>query len=200
MNNDVDQGIRFGTWSDSTSRLLYHDIMPVLLNGIDTSGRVGDLGGGNGLLREWFTKLVTIDNDVTKQPDIVDDILTHVGTYDLIVLRYVLHYLTDEQVSALLEPLCSYLNGPFLVIQFVNDNVFDKQRNSVNEVKFFRTEYQLLRLLAPTPSTTTSWRVLDRKRVDYRVQAEFYRNRLGNPGGYAHDEAVVGLLLTQEKS
>ena len=36
----IDQGTNFGTWEDTTSRLLYDDAMPAMLNGINTSGNV----------------------------------------------------------------------------------------------------------------------------------------------------------------
>jgi hypothetical protein len=39
------------------------------------------------------------------------------------------------------------------------------------------------------------WRIRDRKRVDFTVRAEFYANRLGNPNGREHGEAVLGLVL-----
>ena len=136
---------------------------------------------------------VTVDTDASKEPDIVADALNYTGTHDLVVMRYVLHYLPDAQVRHLFAHLASYHTGRVLVVQFVNDDLNAKMANSINEVKTFRTEAHLRSLIAP-------WLVIDRKRVEYTVSAEFYRNRLGHPNPSSHDEAVVGLLLTQTGS
>lgn len=186
---NVDQGVTFGLWPDQTSKLIYWDLMPVMLNGVDTSGRVGDLGGGNGIIKTWVPQAVTIDVDETKQPDIVDNILTHVGDYDLVIIRYVLHYLDDHQVRALLRHLSLNHDGQILLIQFVNDDLEAKQANSVNETKWFRREDHLESLIAHTHL------IVDRKSVGYRVGADFYRNRLGHPNPTPHNETVVGYLL-----
>jgi len=186
---NVDQGTRFGTWGDETSQLMYFGIMPVMLNGVNTTGRVGDLGGGNGLLKRWIPDAITIDQDASKEPDIVDDVITHVGEYDLVVIRYVLHYLTNEQVLQLFANLAANHAGPVLLIQFVNDDLEAKYKNSVNETKYFRREHELKSLIANTHTIKT------RKAVEYTVGAEFYRNRLNHPNPTAHQETVVGYLL-----
>jgi hypothetical protein len=184
----IDQGEAFGRWPDPTSRLIYHDVMPALLNGIDTRGRVADYGGANGLLKAFVPGAVSIDIDASKAPDVVADITTHQGDYDLIVIRYVLHYLTDDQVTGLFRHLASFHRGRILLIQFVNDDKAAKLANSVNETKVFRTEAELLALLGP-------WRVIDRKRLDYEVTARFYRERLHHPNPTPHQEGVVALRL-----
>ena len=49
---NIDQGTNFGTWEDTTSKLLYDDAMPAMLNGVNTEGKVLDYGGANGLLKK----------------------------------------------------------------------------------------------------------------------------------------------------
>lgn len=186
----ADQGAAFGTWPDPTSRLLYADVMPVMLNGLDTGGlSVVDLGGGNGLLKQWIPQAVTVDVDQEKHPDVLADLLTWEGLADLIVLRYVLHYLDDSQVTGLFAEMALWHPGQVLVIQFVNDDIPAKEANSVGETAWFRSESDLMALISP------AWEVQSRKRVEYQVTREFYANRLGNPNGTAHEEAVIGLLL-----
>lgn len=184
----VDAGPLFGHWADETSRLIYHDAMPALLSGTDTSGRVLDLGGGNGLARAWFPRLTTVDSDPTKAPDVLADICTYMpGTaYHRVLLRYVLHYLPDDAVRALMAHLTKWHRGELTVIQFVNDDLDAKYANSVNETKWFRTEEQLLALLAP-------WQPVHRVAVEYDVTPDFYRNRLAHPSPTGHPERVVAL-------
>lgn len=190
----TDQGPTFGTWGDPTSRLIYHDAMPALLSGIDRSGTTLDLGGGNGLLREWFDQVVTVDKDPAKQPDVLADVLGYAPTdkvYDRVVLRYVLHYLNDTEVRDLLANIAGYHHGDLVVIQFVNDadTLEAKYANSVNETKWFRSEWHLLTLL------TQRWTVHQRVALGYDVDPEFYRNRLGHPNPTGHAETVVAYLM-----
>lgn len=189
MRHEEDQGIAFGLWDDPTARLMYHDIMPLALSGIDTRGRVADYGGANGLLKQWIPHSISVDYDASKNPDICEDICAHVGDYDLIVMRYVLHYMPDPVVRQLFRHLGMFHNGRVLVVQFVNENLDDKVRNSWGEVKHFRTEAQLKRLLSP-------FGIVSRKAVEYRVGADFYRWRLQHPAPFAHDETVVIYELT----
>jgi hypothetical protein len=191
MSLRVDQGSNFGKWDNETARLMYSDVMPALLNGVKTGGSVVDLGGGNGLLKEWIPLAVTVDSDKTKNPDITADILEYEGNHDLVVIRYVLHYLPDVKVKQFFNHLSGYHSGQVLVIQFVNEDIQAKLANSVNEVKYFRTESQLLKLLSP-------YRVSSRKKIEYTVSPDFYRQRLGHTNPTAHEEAVVGLLLERE--
>jgi hypothetical protein len=196
---DVDQGTRFGSWTDPTSRLIYHDVMPVMLTGIDPRLQVLDLGGGNRLLQQWLPYSIAVDVDPSKEPDVVADVLTYTPRVapDLVVMRYLLHYLTDAQVVELLRHVDTYHDGPVLVIQFVNDG-FDlelKRRNSINEVKHFRNEGHLLSLVGLGGPRFLRRRVA----VEYEVTAEFYRNRLGNPDGVTHNETVVSYLLTKDQ-
>lgn len=191
MHHSEDQGEAFGRWPNVTARLMYHDIMPIALNGIDTSGRVADLGGANGLMKEWIPQAVTVDYDDTKSPDICEDILQHVGDYDLITLRYVLHYMPDDVVRKLLYHIRQYHKGRVLVIQFANDDLAAKQANSVGETKFFRTTIDTMKLL------TEYWRVASAKAVDYVVDADFYRERLNHPSPTAHHETVLIMELAR---
>jgi hypothetical protein len=192
-NFEIDQGVRFGYWDNDTSRLLYRDIMPLCLNGVDTSGRVADFGGANGLLKAFIPQSISIDYDSSKNPDIVDDILVHKGDYDLIVLRYVLHYLDDKKVSELFNHIRSFHKGRILVIQFVNEDLESKTWNSVNEVKWFRNEKETRVLLE------TDWEIMDYKSIDYFVSAQFYRDRLNHPNPKSHRESIAIYYLDKKQ-
>ena len=189
---NIDQGTQFGRWEDETSRLMYFDAMPVLLSGIDTAGVVADYGGGNGLLKQWIPDAISIDTDTSKQPDVVGDVLTHTGNYDLIVMRYLLHYLDVNKIDRLFRHLAAFHSGRVLVIQFVNDDLKAKQANSVNESKTFFTESQLTALLS------RYWTVTPGNAIDYTVSAEFYRNRLKHPTPTAHRERLIALNLERK--
>ena len=186
MIHPEDKGTAFGTWPNATAQLMYHDIMPLALSGIDTTGRVADFGGANGLLKEWIPQAVSVDYDATKQPDVIADILTHRGEYDLIVIRYVLHYLRDDQVQQLFDNLATSHKGRVLIIQFVNADLAVKNYNSVGETKYFRGESHLANLFDPA-----KWVLCSRKAVAYRVDQEFYRWRLDHPNPMEHDETVI---------
>ena len=190
MKHNEDQGDAFGRWPNKTARLMYHDIMPLALNGIDTTGRVVDLGGANGLRKEWIPQVVTVDYDESKSPDIVEDICTHVGEYDLAILRYVLHYMPDVVALDLLRHIREYHKGRLLVIQFVNDDYVSKAANSIGEVKWFRNTVDTVNLFA-----TAGWRVASAKAVDYIVDADFYRERLNHPNPSSHVETILILEL-----
>ena len=145
----------------------------------------GDYGGGNGLLKQHIPHATTIDIDKSKNPDIVENILKHSKHYDLVVLRYVLHYLTDSEVLELFDVLnCTHV----LVIQFVNEDLKSKYYNSVNECKYFRTNRQLKALLPNKIQTIYS--------KNYKVDAEFYENRLEKDWNYkAHSETLKAYYL-----
>jgi len=179
-----DQGEAFGKWPDPTAQLMYSDIMPLALSGVDTSGIVADYGGANGLLKQWIPNAISVDYDPSKKPDVEADILQHRGDYDLIVMRYVLHYLPNESARKLFRHLASFHNGRILIIQFVNDDLAAKERNSVGEVKYFRDE------LETTGLFIGDWVGLSYKAVDYMVGADFYRWRLNHPNPTPHYERV----------
>lgn len=184
----IDQGTNFGTWKDTTSRLLYDDAMPALLNGINTSGNVLDYGGGNGLLKKYIPNSKSIDIDPTKKPDIVSDIKTYNPKCDLVVMRYLLHYLNDKEVRELFTHLFCHQVKRILVIQFVNENLADKKFNSINETKFFRNENQLCNLFS-------YWKIKQIKKLSYVVEKEFYLNRLNHPNPKTHQETLLSIEL-----
>ncbi len=178
-----DQGLRFGGWPDPVSQFMYHDSLVEILGLVKITGRVGDLGGGNGILKKYLPRVTTIDCDATKRPDVLADILEHdVTPYDWLVVRYVLHYLNDYDVIKLFDGL---VGRRVLVIQFVNEDLRSKYRNSVNETKYFRTENQLTKLISPVTEIYST---------DYLVDAEFYKNRLGNSSGFAHNETIKAYI------
>ncbi len=190
MGIDIDGGTGFGLWNDPVSRLMYFNVMPHILEGVDITGMVADYGGANGLLKQFIPQAISIDIDTTKNPDIVDDIRTHRGDYNLIVMRYVLHYLTPVEQLALFRHIASYHEGKLLVIQFTNDGKDHrlKLENSVNEIKYFHTQEMLFRLF---PDFT----IIQVKTSPYQVTAEFYANRLGNPDGQPHGEVCNSILM-----
>lgn len=192
MLHAEDQAKAFGTWDNPTARLMYHDIMELALTGVDTSGRVADYGGANGLLKQWIPHSVSVDYDQSKGPDIAEDIMSHVGDYDLIVMRYVMHYLTDAEVLRLFRHIASFHKGRLLIIQFVNDDLISKYANSVGETKYFRDD-------ADTHSLVSlDWMVQARRFEDYTVDADFYRLRLNHPNPSSHDERIVVYELVKK--
>lgn len=197
MIHEVDRGETFGTWDDETSRFLYRDstleILPLLgiTPGEDPGLRVVDLGGGNGLLRPFIPGIVTVDHDPTKSPDIVGDLLTHEvrGRYDLVVLRYVLHYLDDYDTVRLMDQVRGVRT---LVVQFTNEldlrTKIDFSRKSKEGRKFFRTGEQLENLL-PLFGT----RLIYKQR--YTVTPGFYLNRLGVVVPRGHEETLRAYVI-----
>ncbi len=111
-----DKGTEFGKWFDSISKLIYFDSVKDILSKIDTHGIIADYGGANGILKQFIPNIITIDIDASKKPDIVDNILTHKGNYDLIIIRFVLHYLNDYEVLELFENINKYHKGKILII------------------------------------------------------------------------------------
>lgn len=177
--HQVDDGARFGTWGDPTSRFMYEASLATILPLAALVGRVGDFGGANGLLKAHVPNVRTIDSDASKQPDIVDDILQHRDRYDTAWCRYVMHYLTDKEVIRFVDNV----NAPRLVlVQFVNDDLRAKYANSAYETKHFRTGEQM-RALLPA-GTRELWS------CTYEVCAEFYKNRLGLDNATPHAETI----------
>lgn len=181
-----DAGINFGRWADATSKLMYFDSVQTILSKVDTSCVVADYGGANGILKDFIPAIITIDIDESKKPDIVDNIITHKGEYDLIIIRYVLHYLNDYQVLELFNNIKSYHKGKVLVIQFTNEDLKSKYYNSKNEFKYFRTQNQLEKLL---PNFEHLYN------ADYQCTSDFYKNRLNIDNAVAHNESVNAYLI-----
>ena len=185
LNSKQDKAQEFGTWEDPVSKFLYDSSTKDILKKIGIPNNVGDYGGGNGLLKQHIPHSTSIDIDKTKNPDIVENILKHSKHYDLVVLRYVLHCLTDSEVLELFDVLnCTHV----LVIQFVNEDLKSKYFNSVNECKYFRTNRQLKALLPNKIQTIYS--------KNYKVDGEFYENRLEKDWNYkAHSETLKAYYL-----
>lgn len=192
-----DQGKDFGKWDDPISRFMYHDSMIQIIEAFEKKApgflsrpglRIADYGGGNGLLKAFFPEIISIDHDISKEPDIADDIMTHEGEYDLIIIRYVLHYLNDYQVIRLFEQIQSFHKGPILIIQFTNPSLRRKYRNSKNEFKYFRTERQLEALIPDDDRWPIYWK-------PYRVTQEFYFNRLKIENAIDHREELRAYIL-----
>jgi hypothetical protein len=194
---NLDKGESFGLWNDKTSRLMYFDSVGVSLSGIDTSSmHVADYGGANSILKQIIKckKYTCIDIDTTKQPDITDSILTHVGQYDLIIVRYVLHYLSDNEIMQLISHIRSFHRGLVLIIQFCNENrdlqikwEISKQAETGGEQKYFRNKKHLSRLLKEL-------HLINSIEVNYSVMPEFYQNRLGIKTDLSHTETILNLL------
>ena len=177
----ADDGTNFGKWNDSVSKLMYYDSTEQILSKININGRVADYGGANGILKQFIPNIVSIDIDESKKPDICDNIITHKGKYDLIIIRFVLHYLNDYEVLQLFENIKSYHKGKILIIQFANNDLKSKYQNSKNEFKYFRTENQLEALLPKAKKIYST---------EYEVTQEFYKNRLNIKNAINHKEII----------
>lgn len=176
---EVDQGVDFGKWGDATSQFMYNESLDLILPLVRLHGSVGDFGGANGILKNYHYPVTTIDVDASKAPDVVDDILTHTGEYDIAWARYVMHYLTDQQVMQFLDNV----RAPrIIIVQFVNDDLHTKYRNSVGETKYFRTGEQMKALLPSAAREVMS--------LSYHVSASFYANRLGLKDATPHGETI----------
>lgn len=193
-----DQGTRFGTWPDAVSRYMYETSVPewVAALRVDTGLAWWDLGGANGLLRGAFPNLTTLDSDPAKEPDVVADLLA-VPPEPAIprgILRYVLHYLPDGYVHAMLAALPV---DELVVVQFVNDPPAVKYAASRHEPRrYFRTGPTLYHLLTDGTGwdAAASW-----VGPTYTVTGDFYVNRLGGvPADYVpHDETIHAHHLTR---
>lgn len=185
QNLDVDQGTAFGTWPDPVSRYMYHGVMEALGKSkfLDMlTGHVGDFGGANGLLKQYISnKVTTIDQDESKQPDIVDNILFHTDYYETAFTRYVAHYLSDKELLMFLRNVNA---DKLFMLEFTNEggDLRSKYKNSIGEVKHFRTQSQLMALLPAGTRCLTSF--------TYTVDSAFYENRLGISGAVPHTETV----------
>lgn len=182
----IDDGLQFGTWEDKTSQFMYFDCMNEILSFVEIPLSVADYGGANGNLKKFIPNALSIDIDETKNPDVVDNILTHEGNYDLIIIRYVLHYLTDYEICSLFEHLAKTHQGKILVIQFCNNDLKSKYRNSLNEHKYFRTESQMEALLPQFKKIYSK---------QFFVDDKFYQNRLKINNAISHFETLNAYLI-----
>lgn len=185
-----DGGTTFGTWQDPVSQLMYDAIMPIALTQTNTAGTVADYGGANGLIKKWIPHAITIDIDATKKPDIVDNILTHPETYNLVLLRYVLHYLTDNEITTML----ANIKRNCCIIQFTNENEDLKIKNQISQgneaTKYFRTTTQLMQLLQ-------DHNIQNHTTITYKVTPDFYQNRLGIQTTLHHNETINIINLSK---
>lgn len=175
----ADQSEKFGTWNDSISKFLYFDSTKEILKKIQIPKNVADYGGANGNIKRIIPNAISIDIDESKKPDILADIITHKKKYDLVIIRFVLHYLNDYQFLQLFDNIKS---KKILIIQFINDDLKSKYQNSQNEHKYFRTTKQLEALLPNNYS-----KIYSKK---YEVDENFYINRLGTGYYKKHDEIL----------
>lgn len=175
---EIDKGINFGKWKDKTSQYLYFESTIEILKKIKIPNSVADYGGGNGLLKQFIPQIKTIDIDENKQPDLIDNILTHNNHYELVIIRFVLHYLNDYEVIELFKTINA---DNILIIQFENEDLKTKYQNSINEFKYFRTEKQLKALLPKHKE------IYNR---EYEVSPEFYKERLGEADYKTHKEIL----------
>ena len=184
---EIDEGVNFGKWNDKTSKFMYFDCMKAILKKIDINGVIADYGGANSNLKAFLSTSISIDIDKSKNPDIEDDILKHESNYDWIVIRYVLHYMNDYEVLILFEKIKSFHKGKVLVIQFCNEDLKTKYANSINELKYFRTEKQLKSLLPVEAKKIFS------KNIE--ITKEFYLNRLHIENAISHNEKINAYLI-----
>ena len=172
-----DNGTNFGKWNDKVSKFMYFDSTKEILSKIQIPNIVADYGGANGNLKTFIPNSISIDIDSSKNPDIIDNILSHVGNYELIIIRYVLHYLNDYEVIQLFKTIKTNT----LIIQFINEDLKSKYQNSQNEFKYFRTAKQLKKLLPNCKEIYSK---------EYTIGANFYRNRLNINNAITHKETL----------
>ena len=182
---EIDDGINFGKWPDEISKFLYFDSTKEILSKIDIPKLIADYGGANGNLKTFIPNSISIDIDKSKKPDILDNILTHEGKYDLIIIRYVLHYLNDYEIISLFNQINKFHKGKVLIIQFCNDDLISKYKNSQNEFKYFRT-YSQLKSLIPYAREIYSKK--------YIVSPNFYLNRLKIKNAIKHTEILKAFI------
>lgn len=187
----IDCATNFGKGESPTSRLLYHRIFDLIRGRIPSFAKVYDLGGGNGISKAYFPSVVTVDNNPEMKPDIVANILEFEvpKDADLILIRYVAHYLQNEELEQLLE---QSNHKPILFIQFANSNPNDKLLQSVikgeglEDHKTFRDWDYFAQLLE-----TRGFRQI--MQIAYEVEPLFYAERFGRPGAYFAHPEVLGV-------
>lgn len=177
-----DQGNDFGKWDDPVSWFLYHYSIKKILDKISIPENVADYGGANGILKDHIPGIISIDIDPSKNPDIEADILKYKGDHELIIIRFVLHYLNDYEVIKLFDHINSYHKGEILIIQFCNNDLRSKYYNSRNEFKYFRTEDQMEKLLPE------GFKKIFSKMIG--ITPEFYQNRLNISDTIPHIENI----------
>lgn len=198
-----DRGTNFGSGDDPISNLIYRDSAKTFLQNVSIAGkRIADYGGANAILRRFLgdaDAYTVVDTDKTKQTGddfICDDITTHRGQYDLVICRYVLHYLTDEQIRQMFAQIKTNGTAQILLIQFVNQGLDLKIKREISaqfetgeERKIFRNCRQLFDLL-------DGFHIENVDKVDYLATSDFYRNRFGTSERVTpHQETIYSILL-----
>jgi hypothetical protein len=171
----------FAKWEDNISQMMYHSIISLMFAGEATEGlKIGDFGGANGILRKYLcdNEYVTIDKSQDNNPDICDNILTHTGSYDLIICRYVIHYLNDNEVTLFFQHLRqTYKGKTLLLVNFFNNGKDLKKKKKVasyqeeEKTKVFRNFNQFKALIKPS-------RCQVKAKVQLKINKDFYKNRL----------------------
>lgn len=182
MQNNIykeDQGQNFGKWDDPVSKFMYYDSTKEILSKINLPENIADYGGANGNLKTFIPSAISIDLDPSKNPDIIDNIITHTGIYDLVIIRYVLHYLNDYEVIKLFNNIKS---KNILIIQFTNEDLISKYKNSINEFKYFRTADQLKKIIP------NYFKEIYSKEIT--ITEDFYNNRLKINNALWHQENI----------
>jgi hypothetical protein len=200
----------FGNWTDPVSKFMYLDHFSRIYKDeryrLARYRRIEDLGGANGKLKTFFgSSLTTVDIDETNNPDFLGNIINYNGftefrwrgerrqikiESDLIIIRYVLHYLTDDEIRKMFQNLKLHHKGDILIVQFTNEgeDMNIKKQNSINEIKYFRTEDELTSLIS-------EFEVIATDTESFTVTSEFYRNRLQNYKALPHQEQIQTILM-----
>jgi hypothetical protein len=214
INSLTDQGESFGKWTDKVSRFMYHDHFASIYKNfaLQKYVTIEDLGGANGLLAEFFESqsFSTADIDESKNPDFIGNIINYNSKYkvkwrgqtleksyqsDLLIIRFVLHYMTDEEILLMFNNIQKHHKGDILIVQFTNEgpDMQIKRQNSINEVKIFRTSVELIDLLQ-------GFDIIQQHCQSYNVTEEFYRNRLNNYDAQPHGEIINSFLIRSRPS
>lgn len=194
MQFKEDSGSNFGKWSDNVSNILYNTANKIIASKILKNDVVADYGGANSLFKndvqckEYFC--IDID-DTKKQIDnfINEDIITHKGSYDKVIIKLVMHYLTDRQIKEMLENIIA---KEVIICQFVNskeDILVKKKISNLSKEseKFFRNKKELLSIIGKCDILAE---------IDYICDREFYLNRLKLDTNLSHKETL--LILTKK--
>jgi hypothetical protein len=210
LENQINIDENFGNWTDDVSRFMYERHFDRIFNDkrfdLARFNRIEDFGGANGKLKAFFgNKLSTIDIDETNNPDFLGNVVNYNGyasfgwrgerryfkvESDLIIIRYVLHYLTDDEIKRMFQNIKSNHKGHILIVQFTNEgeDMEIKKQNSINEIKYFRTAQELSSLIS-------SFEIVAADTESFTVTKEFYRNRLQNYEALPHQEQIQTILL-----
>lgn len=199
----LDNGANFGSGDDSVSEYIYRTSAPYFLKNVETENKnVADYGGANGILEIYLNagKYTVIDIDESKRVSknfIADDIVTHTQKYDLVICRYVLHYLSESRALQLFKQIRQNQSFKVLVIQFTNEKKDLELKRQISakyetgsEQKHFRNCKQLFQLFE-------GFEIENVDKIDYLVREDFYQNRFGTNDAFEkHREQIYSVLLS----